>query len=182
MLCDRNVREVWLRDELKKWSSHLLDNLSDCLICIPEKFQRDSNPRPLRCRCSALTNWTLKPLRCEQVNLLGSCLPVKGMMSEWNVCEVWLRDELKKWSSNLLDNLSDYLICVPEKFQVSLTGFKTHDLTASASQRSWVRIPLKIPETFQTIAEIVQQVWRSLLEFKKCFVFLNVQTTFNVNH
>ena len=28
--------------EFKKWSSHLLDNLSDCLICTPEKFQVSS--------------------------------------------------------------------------------------------------------------------------------------------
>ena len=32
--------------------------------------------------------------------------------------------ELKKWSSHLLDNLSDCLINAPEKFQVSSTGFK----------------------------------------------------------
>jgi len=32
--------------------------------------------------------------------------------------------ELKKWSSHLLDNLSDCLICAPAKFQVSSTGFK----------------------------------------------------------
>ena len=32
--------------------------------------------------------------------------------------------ELKKWSSHSLDNLSDCLICVPEKFQASSTGFK----------------------------------------------------------
>ena len=49
---------MWLRDELKKWSSHLLNNLSNCL-------KWDSNPWPLWCRCSAVTNWAMKPLRCE---------------------------------------------------------------------------------------------------------------------
>lgn len=29
---ERNVCAVWFRDEFKKLSSHLLDNLSDCLI------------------------------------------------------------------------------------------------------------------------------------------------------
>lgn len=31
--CERNVYEVWLRDELRRWSSQLLQNLSYCLIC-----------------------------------------------------------------------------------------------------------------------------------------------------
>ena len=41
--------------------------------------QWDSNPWPLRCRCSAPTNWATKSHSWEQVNLLGSCFPVKGM-------------------------------------------------------------------------------------------------------
>ena len=40
--------------------------------------QRDSNPWPLRCRCSALTNWAMKSHSGEQVNLLGSCFPVES--------------------------------------------------------------------------------------------------------
>ena len=80
----------------------------------------------------------MKPLRREQVNLLGSCVPVKGMMSEMNVCEVWLRDELKKWSSmSLLDNLSDCLICAPEKFQVSSTGFEPMTCAMPVHQLSY---------------------------------------------
>ena len=43
--------------------------------------QRDSNPWPLRCRCSALTNLATKSHSWEQVNLLGSCFPVKDMKS-----------------------------------------------------------------------------------------------------
>ena len=38
--------------------------------------------------------------------------------------EEWLRDEFKKWSSHLLDNLSDCLICASEKFPVSSTGYE----------------------------------------------------------
>ena len=65
--------EVWLKDELKKWFSHLLYNLSDCLtiMCISNKFQ---------VQCSN-TNWAMKPLRIEHVNLLGSSVSVRGMMS-----------------------------------------------------------------------------------------------------
>ena len=43
---------------------------------------------------------------------------------ERNVCEVWFRDELKKWSPHLLNKLSDCLICEPDKFQVSSAGFE----------------------------------------------------------
>ena len=38
-------------------------------------LRRDSNPWLLQCWCSAPTNWAMKPLRCEEVNLLGSCVP-----------------------------------------------------------------------------------------------------------
>ena len=69
---------VW--NQMKIWSSHLLDNLSNCLMNLKiQVTQRDSNPWPLRCRCSALTNWAMKSHSWEQVNLLGSCFPVKGM-------------------------------------------------------------------------------------------------------
>ena len=52
--------------------------------------------------------------------------------------EVWLRDELKKWSSHLLDNISHCLIHAPEIFFLRCT--------------------------YETIAEIVQQVWGSFLQ------------------
>ena len=32
---------------------------------------------------------------------------------------------MKEWPSHLVDNLSDYLKCAPEKFQVSSTGFES---------------------------------------------------------
>ena len=39
-IIERNIFEVWLRDELKKINdTHFLDNLSDYFICAPEKFQ-----------------------------------------------------------------------------------------------------------------------------------------------
>ena len=58
------------------------------------------------------------------------------------------RDELKKRSSHLLDNLSSSLICTTGNFQVSSTGLEPMT-SAPASQRSWIPIPLKIPENFQ---------------------------------
>ena len=63
---------VW--NQMKIWSSHLLDNFKQ-LSHKPENFSgdsMDSNSWPLRCRCSALTNWATKSHSWEQINLLGS--------------------------------------------------------------------------------------------------------------
>lgn len=49
------------------------------------------------------------------------------MLSERNVCEVWLRVELKKWPSHLLVNLSVSHTCTEKFFfffLVSSTGFQ----------------------------------------------------------
>ena len=51
------------------------------------------------------------------------------MFSERNVYEVWLRDELKRRSLYLLENLSYYLIHTPKNFQVYLAGFELMTLT-----------------------------------------------------
>ena len=69
-------------------------------------------------------------------------------LCERNVREMWLRDELKKWSSHFLDNLSDSLVFAPQKYQASSAGFEPMT-SAIASQRSWVRILLKTPDIFQ---------------------------------
>ena len=98
----KKVYEVWLRDELNIWLSHLLDNLTNCLVCGPEKFlvySMDSNPWPLRCRWSGLTSWAKKSLRCEQVNSSGSCVPF--LWKEW-----WLKEMFMKcgWEMNWRDD------------------------------------------------------------------------------
>ena len=72
---------VW--NQMRIWSSHLLDNLSNGLWTWKiQVTKRDSNPWPLRCRCSALTKWATKSHSWEPVNLLGSCFPVKGMWKD----------------------------------------------------------------------------------------------------
>ena len=62
----------------------------------------------------------------------------------WNVVEGWTEE----WSSYFLDNLSDCLVFVPQKYQASSAGFEPMT-SAIASQRSWVRILLKTPDIFQ---------------------------------
>ena len=68
-----------------------------------------------------------------------ACFPVKEIMNERNDYEVRVRNELKKWSSHFLDNLSDCLLNTLEKLKN----------TATASQRSWVRIPLELFKFFK---------------------------------
>ena len=68
-------------------------------------------------------------------------------MSERNVCEVWLTDELQKWSSRLLDNLSNCLICAPGKFSdrpasvriISVIHLSTHFTSISFTNHSFHR-------------------------------------------
>jgi len=93
--------EVLWRDELKKWSSHFVRQ-SDAMIASYMHLknfrclQRDSN----LCDASAVLSLTELWTDVIKVNLLDSCIPVKGMMSEWKMsCKVWLKDELKKLSS-----------------------------------------------------------------------------------
>ena len=81
----RSVAERWIKKKILT----LAGQSQRCLHLKNFKcLQRDSNPWPLRCQCGTLTNWPMKPLTCEQVNLLGYWVPVKRMMSERNVCEV----------------------------------------------------------------------------------------------
>ena len=112
--------------KVKLWFSHLLDNLSNCLRTWKiQVTQRDSNPWPLRCRCSALTNWATKSqFRAGQfVGFMFSRERNVVWKKCYMKCGIW--NQVKIWSSHLLDNLSNCLMTI-----------------VSASQRSWVRIPL----------------------------------------
>ena len=119
-----SIRKSYL---VKIWSSHLLDNLSNCLMNL--KNSGDStgfNPWPLRCRCSALTNWAMKSHSGEQVNLLGSWFPVKGMSYERMLYAVRC---LKSSEDMILALAGQFkqLSHEPEKFRW-LNGIRTHDL------------------------------------------------------
>ena len=103
---NKNAFEIkWRYDPRTCWTIYAIVSWTWKL----QVTQRDSNPWPLRCRCSALTNWATKSHGWEPVNLLGSCFPVKEMSYERNVIyEVrcfW--NQMKKGSSHLLDNLSN---------------------------------------------------------------------------
>ena len=59
---------------------------------------------------------------------------VVTFISQETAVAIWLSHELKRWSSHLLDNRSDCLICAPEKFHVRSTGFKP--MTSAMTARS----------------------------------------------
>ena len=65
--------------QMKIWSSHLLDNLSNYLMNLKNSgdltgFEPMTSAMPVQ-----WCNWATKSHSWEQVNLLGSCFPVKGM-------------------------------------------------------------------------------------------------------
>ena len=158
-----------------KWGNdpHTCWTISAIVSCAPEKFSGVFNGIRSHDLCNAdavlLTTelWRHSGVRRS---ICWARVPVKGMMSERNVGEVWLRDKLKKWYSHVLGNLSNCRIRAPEK-----PLRETHEpnkLTCSALQRSWVRISLKTPENFagahETIAEIVQWVSGLFLQLIHC--------------
>ena len=72
MFRERSVYEVWLRDELKRSSLHLLDNLSYCLIRAPENFQAFlagfepiTFTKPMQ--CSNQQSTFTKPMQCSNL-------------------------------------------------------------------------------------------------------------------
>ena len=105
---------IW--NQMKIWSSHLLDNFKQ-LSHEPEKFKWLNGIRThdlCEGRCSALTNWATKSHSWEQVNLLGSCFPVKGMSYERNV--IWSAVFEIKWRYDIYlhltlgyNNVSEFL-------------------------------------------------------------------------
>ena len=112
-------------------------------------------------------------------NSLG--LSVADDSIERNACEVRLRDELKKWSSHLLDNLRDCLIlCTLKKFYFTNISFTHHFIDGNTralhrhcgghgfeSHLGHLKFFSCICET---ITEIVQQMWGSFLQLITVFI------------
>jgi len=69
------VVERWIEEMIlilagqSQWLSHM------CTPKISDVFNGIRTHDHYRCRCSAPTNWAVKPLTCEEVNLLGSFVP-----------------------------------------------------------------------------------------------------------
>ena len=104
---------------MSKWrherSSRLIRNLSNCEREAWKKFrlQRDSNPWPLRYRCSALPTELWSHNCWEQVNFSGSIMPLRVMQhySDWVCTAVGSKRDI---SSNYTDCLQCIkLPCTP---------------------------------------------------------------------
>ena len=99
---------------MSKWryerSSRLIRNLSNCEREAWKKFrlQRDSNPWPLRYRCSALPTELWSHNCWEQVNFSGSIMPLRVIQhySDW-VCTAVMSKWRYERSSRLIRNLSN---------------------------------------------------------------------------
>ena len=99
---------------ISKWrherSSRLIRNLSNCEREAWKKFrlQRDSNPWPLRYRCSALPTELWSHNCWEQVNFSGSIMPLRVIQhySDW-VCTAVISKWRHERSSRLIRNLSN---------------------------------------------------------------------------
>ena len=99
---------------MSKWrherSSRLIRNLSNCEREAWKKFrlQRDSNPWPLRYRCSALPTELWSHNCWEQVNFSGSIMPLRVIQhySDW-VCTAVMSKWRHERSSRLIRNLSN---------------------------------------------------------------------------
>ena len=91
-------------------SSRLISNLSNCEREAWKKFrlQRDSNPWPLRYRCSALPTELWSHNCWEQVNFSGSIMPLRIIQhySDW-VCTAVMSKWRHERSSRLIRNLSN---------------------------------------------------------------------------
>ena len=115
---ERNV--VWKKcymkcgvlNQLKTWSSHLLDNLSNCLLNLKNSgdstgFEPMTSAMPVQ--CSNQLSYEVTQLRAGQyIGLMFS----RERNVVWKKCymKCGVLNQLKTWSSHLLDNLSNCLL------------------------------------------------------------------------
>ena len=101
---------IW--NQMKIWSSHLLDNLSHCLMNLKNSgdstgFEPMTSTMPVQ--CSNQLSYEVTQLRAGQfVGLMFS----RERNGVWKKCymKCGIRNQMKIWSSHLLDNLSNCLM------------------------------------------------------------------------
>ena len=84
-------------------------------------LQQNSNTWPLRCLCSALTNQTMMPIRCEQVNLSGWCVPT-------DVSNVHVWDNCRNSPSSVKIKIHKCILLI--KHKVKMSGYWPSSLFA----------------------------------------------------
>ena len=101
---------VW--NQMKIWSSHLLDNLSNCLMNLKNSgdstgFEPMTSAMPVQ--CSNQLSYEVTQLRAGQFVGLMFCRERNVVWKKcYMKCGVW--NQTKIWSSPLLDNLSNCLM------------------------------------------------------------------------
>ena len=101
---------VW--NQMKIWSSHLLDNLSNCLLNLKNSgdstgFEPMTSAMPVQ--CSNQLSYEVTQWRAGQfVGLMFSRERNVIWKNCYMQCGVW--NQMKIWSSHLLDNLSNCLM------------------------------------------------------------------------
>ena len=109
---------------MKIWSSHLLDNLGNCLMNLKNSgdstgFEPMTSAMPVQ--CSNPLSYEVTQLRAGQfVGLMFSRERNIVWKKCYMKCGVW--NQMKIWSSHLLDNLSNCLMNL--KNSGDSTGFK----------------------------------------------------------
>ena len=102
---------VW--NQMEIWSSHLLDNLSNCLMDLKNSgdstgFEPMTSAMPVQ--CSNQLSYEVTQLRAGQfVRLIFSRERNVVWKKCYMKCGVW--NQMKIWSSHLLDNLGNCLMC-----------------------------------------------------------------------
>ena len=93
------------------------------------RLQRDSNPWPLRYRCSALPTELWSHNCWEQVNFSGSIMPLRVIQhySDW-VCTAVMSKWRHERSSRLIRNLSNCEREAWKKKNSGFSGIRTRDL------------------------------------------------------
>ena len=115
------VHHLWRYER----SSRLIRNLSNCEREAWKKF-RDSNPWPLRYRCSALPTELWSHNCWEQVNFSGSIMPLRVIQhySDWVCTAVMSNDVMKDlrestsyestWKYIIYDNICEITIILAD--------------------------------------------------------------------
>ena len=100
------LRMKWCELREYKWNEYVTiavnHNLSNCENSPKKSFsglQRDSNPRPLRSRCSALPAWAMKTHTLRASQFIEFINPWKEWNTEWNDVNCGNTNEMSMWPS-----------------------------------------------------------------------------------
>ena len=151
---------VW--NEMKIWSSHLLNNLSNSLMNLKKSgdstgFEPMTSAMPVQ--CSNQLSYEITQLRADQfVGLMFSRERNVVWKKCYMKCGVW--NEMKIWSSHLLDNFKQ-LSHEPEKFRwLKNSGDSTQSLSwlehCSGIAEVMGSNPVESPEFFRFMRQLLK--------------------------